>query len=121
MVSLKLNWPPSVNHYWVHTHKGVYIGLHGIRYRTHVCLEAIELQDYFSKEDRLKVTIIAYPPDRRKRDLDNLLKALLDSLQHSGVYPDDSQIDELTIERNERFGGYIEVTIERIQKDSLVN
>jgi crossover junction endodeoxyribonuclease RusA len=33
--------------------------------------------------------------DRRAADLDNRAKALLDALEHAGVYDDDSQIDSL--------------------------
>ncbi len=33
-----------------------------------------------------------------KRDLDNLLKAIFDSLAKPGVYEDDSQIDKITIQ-----------------------
>jgi crossover junction endodeoxyribonuclease RusA len=39
------------------------------------------------------------PPTRAKRDLDNYLKALFDSLTHAEVWVDDSQIDELTVRR----------------------
>lgn len=38
-------------------------------------------------------------PDKRERDLDNLFKALLDSLVKAGVLVDDSIIDELRIVR----------------------
>jgi crossover junction endodeoxyribonuclease RusA len=37
--------------------------------------------------------------DRRRRDLDNVQKALLDALEHGGVYRDDAQIDLLVVER----------------------
>src|SRR5262249_24797381 len=47
----------------------------------------------------LAVHIDAYPPDRRRRDCDNLFKALLDALAHGGAYHDDSQIAWLSIER----------------------
>ncbi len=43
----------------------------------------------------------AFPPDRRRRDLDNLLKSVLDALEHAGVYADDSQIDLLVTKRRE--------------------
>ena len=67
----------------------------------------------FKPEDRLIVTIEAYPPDKRKRDLDNILKSLLDALQHAGMYPDDSQIDVLSIARKTTFKGIVRVTIRR--------
>ena len=37
--------------------------------------------------------------DRRRRDIDNIAKALLDALQHGGVYIDDSQIVDLRIKK----------------------
>lgn len=53
----------------------------------------------FKECEKLKVHIEAYPPDKRKRDLDNLFKSLLDALEKSGVFKDDRQIDALSIER----------------------
>ena len=43
----------------------------------------------------------AFPPDRRRRDLDNLPKAVQDSIAHAGVFEDDSQIDLLIVRRCE--------------------
>lgn len=43
----------------------------------------------------------AFPPDRRRRDLDNLQKPTLDAMQHAGVYEDDSQVDLLITRRRE--------------------
>jgi crossover junction endodeoxyribonuclease RusA len=43
----------------------------------------------------------AFPPDRRRRDLDNIQKPVLDALEHVGVYEDDSQIDLLITRRRE--------------------
>jgi Holliday junction resolvase RusA-like endonuclease len=47
----------------------------------------------------LTVEVEIYPPDNRRRDIDNVQKALLDALQHGGAYQDDSQIVRLTIEK----------------------
>lgn len=63
----------------------------------------------------LRVTIEAWRPDRRKRDLDNLLKAALDSLAHAGVFDDDSQIVDLRIYWAPAIGGMLKVTIEEVQ------
>jgi len=65
---------------------------------------------------RLRVEIAAFPPDRRARDLDNLLKSVLDSLQHSGVFESDSQIDDIRIWRGERVpGGEISVSLSPLE------
>lgn len=45
------------------------------------------------------VLIHANPPDRRKRDLDNVLKALLDAIAKGGAIDDDFDIQEITIRR----------------------
>jgi crossover junction endodeoxyribonuclease RusA len=63
-------------------------------------------------EGSLKVTIEAFRPDRRKRDLDNLFKATLDSLTHAGVWEDDSQIVDLRIYWAPILGGMLKVTVE---------
>ena len=64
---------------------------------------------------RLAVTITVNPPDKRKRDIDNLAKAPLDALTHAGLWLDDSQIDKLSIERGPvTKGGQIHITISTI-------
>jgi crossover junction endodeoxyribonuclease RusA len=61
------------------------------------------------------VSIDAYPPDRKRRDIDNVLKALLDALRAAGVYDDDEQVDYLLIRRmNVIKGGRIIVTVKEI-------
>ena len=99
-----LPWPPSVNHYYGRAKGGrIYIKKDGLAYREMVAIIG-ETRGWkpFDKDDRLKVEITAYPPDRRKRDLDNILKAMIDAIQASGLIPDDEAIDSLCIERNSR-------------------
>jgi crossover junction endodeoxyribonuclease RusA len=50
---------------------------------------------------RIALCMDAFPPDRRRRDVDNLQKSTLDALQHAGIYEDDSQIDLLITRRRE--------------------
>lgn len=96
-----LPWPPSVNHYWGTRGKVRFIGAAGKAFRqaTVVAWYATRAQGFGNA--RLKVAVEAYPPDRRKRDLDNVLKAAFDALSHARAYEDDSQIDWLSVERKE--------------------
>lgn len=50
-------------------------------------------------EGRLAVDLSIVPADKRRFDIDNRAKAVLDSLQLAGVFADDSQIDDLRIRR----------------------
>lgn len=67
----------------------------------------------------LMVEIIVYPPDRRKRDIDNIKKALFDALQYAGLYEDDYKIcDDHTIRINKVVkGGLIDFRIQRTPGD----
>jgi len=67
-------------------------------------------------QNKLKVEITAYMPDKRRRDLDNILKALLDALTGAGIWEeDDSQVDEMCVKHGEvRVGGQIEVSIDYV-------
>jgi len=111
MFQIELPWPPSINHYWRHTRTGHYISRAGKAFREKVIYTCLKVPGKFSEKDRLYITIDAYPPDRRKRDLDNVLKSLLDSLQHAGVYKDDSQIDRLSISRKMPLEGKVSIEI----------
>ena len=60
----------------------------------------------------LRFEVECYPPDRRRRDLDNLLKCLQDSLVHAGAMEDDSQIKELRMKMNEPIeGGMVHIVL----------
>ena len=61
---------------------------------------------------RIALAMDAFPPDKRVRDIDNLMKPTLDSLQHAGVFFDDEQIDILIGRRREVVkGGRLDVRI----------
>jgi crossover junction endodeoxyribonuclease RusA len=96
-VTLKLPWPPSINHYWRRWRGRTVLSRWGRSYRAIVAARLAGSECRCT--GRLRVEIDAAPPDNRRRDLDNLLKAVLDALQHAGVYDDDGQIDCLLIRR----------------------
>lgn len=114
-MQLTLPYPPSVNHYWRQDRKRgrTYIGKRGVEYRNAV--EAELIGNTIRYDGRLKVSICVCPPDRRKRDLDNVCKSLLDAISHAGVWGDDGQIDHLEVVRGDvRQGGCVRVTISEV-------
>jgi|SRR5271154_1691607 len=112
VISLDLPWPPTINHYWLQRGKRKFLSerAHGFRAEVFAAFSATRCPG-FDADARLGLSIIAYPPDKRKRDLDNLFKALLDSLEHAGVFFNDNQIDRLYIERKEAKLNKVIVTI----------
>lgn len=109
---LHLPFPPTVNNYYKKSRYGVRISLKGQRYRAEV-LQCVQEQFQFDTlDEKLLVEVVAHMPDKRIRDLDNYMKALLDSLTEAGVWEDDSQIDQLPIYRGVNvFGGAIALYI----------
>lgn len=111
-IMYKLPWPPTVNNYFTVARGRKILSSKGRQYKKDVALIA---RFKSPLQGRLDVAIHAYPPDKRKRDLDNLTKAILDALDDCGIYCDDSQIDKLSIERKEK-GGFVLVAISEISE-----
>ena len=122
MIEMTLPWPPSVNSYWRHPSSGALAGRNliseqGRAYRSEVVAHAI-LQRMVNSalSGRLAIEIQAFPPDKRRRDLDNILKALLDSITHAGIIEDDSQFDAIAIARRECLKpGRVEIKIFQLE------
>jgi crossover junction endodeoxyribonuclease RusA len=121
MIEVTLPYPPSTNRIWRTPTKGPLAGRtllseKGRRYRADAAsaLLIARVPRASFGDARLSVGIVACPPDRRRRDLDNVLKALLDALVHADVIADDSQIDRLAVERGPVVqGGSVRVLIAR--------
>lgn len=94
--SLVLPYPPSLNHYWRRVGAKTLISAEGRAYREHVIL-LVRMAKVERLDGILGMEAVFHPPDRRRRDLDNLPKALCDALQHAGVYEDDSQFHHLDL------------------------
>jgi crossover junction endodeoxyribonuclease RusA len=113
MVRLTLPYPPSINHYWRHVGPRTLISREGRTFRQNVCaLLGGGGPRKPPAGGRIALCMDAFPPDRRRRDLDNLQKGTCDALQHAGVYVDDSQIDVLLSQRRNIVpGGRLDVLI----------
>jgi crossover junction endodeoxyribonuclease RusA len=100
-VTFNLPWPPSVNHMHISTGKArfrskAYVAFCGLVANI---VEREKIPANGSK--RLTIAIWLHAPNRRKVDVDNRAKPVLDALQRAGVFDDDEQVDELHIYRSD--------------------
>jgi crossover junction endodeoxyribonuclease RusA len=113
-VTVRLPFPPSLNHYYrsayIGGHVSTYISGDGKAYRNQIVEAWQSVRVTF--DGRLAVRVVAVFPNAAQRDLDGLLKALLDSLEHAGVYRNDSQVKLLIVEQSRvEAPGWVDVTI----------
>ncbi|MBR2586266.1 MAG: RusA family crossover junction endodeoxyribonuclease [Thermoguttaceae bacterium] len=100
-MELDLPWPPSVNHIW-RSAKGVcYLGKN---YKDFLAWSFLTVRQQLPRRFRtivrpVRVTIDLYPPNRRRYDLDNRVKPILDALTHAHVWDDDSLVVELHVSK----------------------
>jgi crossover junction endodeoxyribonuclease RusA len=95
---LFLKFPPSVNSIWRSYQGRNILSKRGREYFAEAAAEIKPWVDV-TIDTPLQVTIVLTPPDRRKRDIDNSAKVVLDSLTKGGAIADDSLVDRLIIER----------------------
>ncbi|MDZ4851698.1 MAG: RusA family crossover junction endodeoxyribonuclease [Pirellulaceae bacterium] len=90
-VELELPYPPSVNHLFSYYKGRPVLSKDARTYRHQVRRIAIA-KGIKPLMGSLTIHVDAFPPDNRRRDIDNCLKSLFDALQHAGAFWDDSQI-----------------------------
>ncbi|TNL05393.1 hypothetical protein CYD30_22335 [Kosakonia cowanii] len=85
-MKLTLPFPPSVNRYWRAPNAGPLKGRHlisaaGRAYQSAACAAIIEQLRRLPKPstELAAVEILLFPPDARRRDIDNYNKALFDA------------------------------------------
>jgi len=113
-ITLTLPWPPSVNKYWRTFQGRMIISAEGRSYRKAVADQVLIQRGAKHYTGKLRVQIEAFRPDNRQRDLDNLLKAVLDGCTHAGVWEDDSNIVDLRIYWAESIGGMLKVKVSEV-------
>lgn len=102
-LTIVLPFPPSVNGYWRHVAIGknvrTLLSAAGREFKRKVA-RAVRSQLGRQPEPIMghcRLYVALHAPDRRRRDVDNYAKALLDSLTEAGVWADDSQIQDLRL------------------------
>ena len=99
--SCSLPYPPSANTMYIVNRQGRRFASKNYREWKASALERSGKHDppVFGPEERLHLEIRVFPPDRRKRDLDNLTKPIQDLLETAGVFPDDCMVDRIALFR----------------------
>lgn len=91
VTELDLPYPPSGNHYFSYYRGRPVLSKDARTYR-HLVRRIATAKGIKPLMGPLSIHVDAFPPDNRRRDIDNCLKSLFDALQHAGVFWDDSQI-----------------------------
>lgn len=100
--------PPSVNHYWVANGKRRFLSSKAKYFHALVRL----LVPAHRSTARLKLFVTFHFPNHQTRDIDNYLKATIDSLVKCGLCVDDEQFDELVVTRGAVVkGGLIKIKV----------
>lgn len=115
VVELVLPWPPSLNHLYTHTYSEKHNRVfkfptrEATRYMENVTAIVLSEGKNAGLKGDLLFEATFYPPNARRVDLDNHLKAILDALKNRdegkagvgvrlGVYADDSQVRKMVLE-----------------------
>jgi len=119
MIELALPYPPSVNHYFSYYQGRPVLSKDARSYRHQVRRIAIA-SGIKPLMGPLAIRIDITPPDDRRRDCDNVQKAVLDALQHAGAFWDDSQVIWLlSIKHESQPSGTIRVQLSDAAAQSL--
>ena len=111
-MKLTVPYPPTINTYYATVSGRRVLSKKGREYKKEMAVIVAEAKCNYG-EQRLSLDIDLWMPDRRKRDIDNVQKPLIDALMHAGAFADDEQIDRLLTQRHGvEKGGRCEVTIQ---------
>ena len=109
--------PPSVNSYWRNFNGRVLLSKKGREYKQAVWAACLEQKVPKFGGRMLAFKMVIFPKDRRKIDIDNRIKAVLDALQAAGIMEDDWQVSELHVKREDsQPPGKVIITIETVDE-----
>lgn len=114
MLNLTLPYPPSGNHAWKHTRAGKHYLTDKARdYYAEVAGIVRQRNRKLGIDSHVQVSCLLFPPDRRRRDMDNAWKVVGDALTKAGVWMDDSLIRKLVLQWSPpKTGGQVMVFVE---------
>ena len=78
IVTLKLPWPPSMNSYWRNFRGHMVLSKVGRDFKRSVQDYVITKQIPKFGDAKVKISLVLNPRDRRKIDIDNRIKAVLE-------------------------------------------
>lgn len=124
IATFTLPWPPSVNSAYRSVSIGgsvrVLLSRDGRAYKDAARLQLMRQCVPCFGTARVAVEVVAYPPDRRARDLGNLDKLLMDSMEPQ-VFHNDAQIDYLVFDRRAWQivpGGRLDITVTELRQQT---
>ncbi|ENX56179.1 MULTISPECIES: RusA family crossover junction endodeoxyribonuclease [Acinetobacter] len=103
--------PPSVNHYWERSGRACRLSNKARDFHDLVRVVVPALQT----RARLKLEVTFHFQNKQRRDIDNYLKATIDSLVKCDFCVDDEQFDVLVVKRGEIIkGGLLKLTVSEV-------
>ena len=105
--------PPSVNHYTMRSKSGGVTLTEASREFKRMAYQS--LAPYAPKkpsEKRIALEVTLHPSTKRKFDIDNRNKLILDALEEARFFFDDEQVDEIHVKRGEIVaGGRVDIVL----------
>ena len=109
---ITMPYPPTVNTYYTVDRGRKILSRKGRAYKKEAIICLYQQCAPKGLEGPYAICISVRPPDKRKRDIDNLIKPLFDSLVEYGAISDDSEVIDLRIRKfNQIKSGSVEILI----------
>jgi len=121
LIVRQITYPPSANRLW-RAVRGRQIK--SAEYRQWLeanAAHALAWPRVVALDGHYALHVVATAPDKRRRDLDNLLKPIGDLIQHLGLVTDDKNMRRLTAEWGSAPSAGVQITIKPIGGSDDVN
>jgi len=99
-LNIRLPFPPTINTYYTIARGRKILSKKGRDYK----IECAELLKDYEPDDYTRVEIDLFVPDKRRRDIDNYVKAIFDVLNKTVIH-DDSQITYFSVTKQDPWKG----------------